>query len=173
MFHPFLVNRNVSVRPLLLALVTVGIVTSLLATAPVWGAVKGQYIAKMYTEALGRIPDQTGWINAVNMFASQGCNASTLRSFGIGTYTSTEFNNLGYDNAAKLLTLYRGALNREPLATEYNNNLTLLNTGTSWTTMVNTFFNSTEFNGKVSTMCNTVNYGFSGSPIQPPVSGTG
>lgn len=155
------------------ALATVSIVTSLLATSPAWGAVKGQYIAKMYTEALGRIPDQGGWINAINTFASQGCNASTLRSFGTNIYTSTEFNNLGYDNAAKLLTLYRGALNREPFATDFNNNLTLLNTGTSWTTMVNNFFFGTEFNGKVITMCNTANYGFSGSPIQPPLSSTG
>ncbi len=156
------------------AIAALGLALVLGAAGPARAAVKGQYIAKFYTEALGRIPDQPGWISAVNLFASQGCSATTLRSFGIGIYTSTEFNNLGYDNAAKLLTLYRGALNREPLQTEYNNNLTLLNTGTSWSALVNTFFNSAEFNGMASTMCNTANYGFgSNYPIAPPVSGTG
>lgn len=144
---------------------------------PAEAAVKGQYIAKMYTEALGRIPDQPGWLNAINLFASQGCNTTTLRGFGISVYTSAEFNARGYDNAAKLLTLYRGALNREPYIQEYNNNLTLLDTGTSWTTMVNNFFYGSEFTNKVSTMCNSVNYGFGNGatnyPIQPPVSGSG
>lgn len=157
------------------AALTLALVLALSAAAPTWAAVKGQYIAKFYTEALGRIPDQGGWLNAVNTFASQGCNATTLRSFGIGIYTSPEFNGRGYDNAAKLLTLYRGALNREPQATEFNNNLTLLNTGTSWPTMVNSFFHGSEFTNKVSQMCNSVNYGFGSPfyPIQPPVAGSG
>jgi hypothetical protein len=150
----------------------------ILATAavPAGAAVKGQYIAKMYTEGLGRIPEQTAWINNINTFASQGCNVTTLRNLGIGVYTSNELNNLGYDNAAKLLTLYRGALNREPDSTDFNNNLTLLNTGTSWATMVNNFFTGSEFNNLVSTMCNSVNYGFGGSPFYPislPVGGSG
>lgn len=141
---------------------------------PASAAVKGQYIAKAYTEALGRIPDQGGWLSAINSFASQGCNASSLRGFFRGVYLSTEFNNLGYDNAAKLLTLYRGVLNREPAITEFNNNLTLLGTGTSWTTMVDNFLNGSEFTNKVSTYCNTPNYGFgAGLPIALPVSGSG
>ncbi len=147
-----------------------------IAAAPSGAAVKGQYIAKMYTEGLGRLPEQTAWINNINTFASQGCNATTLRNLGIGVYTSAEFNNLGYDNAAKLLALYRGALNREPASTEYNNNLTLLNTGTSWTTMVNNFFMGSEFANKVSSMCNSANYGFGGVPFYPiaiPTSGSG
>jgi hypothetical protein len=143
-------------------------------TQPTLAAVKGQYIAKAYTEALGRVPDQPGWLSAINLFASQGCNTSTLRSFFRGVYLSTEFANLGYDNAAKLLTLYRGALNREPAAAEYNGNLTLLNTGTSWTTMVDSFLNGSEFTNFVFSRCNTVNYGFGTNvPVQPPVGGSG
>jgi hypothetical protein len=43
--------------------------------------------------------------------------------------------------------------------------------------MVNNFFYGSEFTNKVSTMCNSVNYGFGAGvtnvPIQPPVSGSG
>lgn len=153
--------------------VTFGLCLSAFAM-PAQAAVKGQYIAKAYTEALGRIPDQGGWLSAINLFASQGCNTGTLRGFFRGVYLSAEFNGLGYDNAAKLLTLYRGVLNREPAITEFNNNLTLLGTGTSWTTMVDNFLNGAEFVNKVSSYCNTANYGFgAGQPIALPVSGSG
>jgi hypothetical protein len=143
-------------------------------SAPVEAAVKGQYIAKMYTEGLGRIPDQGGWLYYIDLFATQGCNATTLRNLGVGVYTSSEFNNLGYDNPAKLLTLYRGTLNREPDATSFNSNLNLLNSGTSWSTMVNNFLNSSEFNNLVGSMCNSANYGFGSQiPIALPVSSGG
>lgn len=122
-------------------------------------AVKGQYIARFYTEALGRLPDQGAWVNAVNYFAA-GCNAARLKSFGVPIYTSTEYNTLGYDNVSRLLTLYRGVWSREPDELSFNNNLTLLNTGTSWSTMVNSFFDSSIFTSFASYMCANANYGF-------------
>ncbi|HEX4833412.1 MAG TPA: hypothetical protein VH478_20235, partial [Trebonia sp.] len=51
-----------------------------LAATPVAGLasasqayVPAQFIAKQYTEGLGRIPDQPGWQNAVSYFTQHGC----------------------------------------------------------------------------------------------------
>jgi hypothetical protein len=41
----------------------------------------------------------------VNYFASNGCTTANLKSRGISVYISTEFSNLGYSNAEKLLAL--------------------------------------------------------------------
>lgn len=115
--------------------------------------VPAQFIAKQYTEALGRAPDQAGWQAQVNYFQSNGCSADTLASLGRDIFTSSEFNNLGYDNPAKLLTLYRGALNRELDADGFNGNLTRLDNGASWSDVVNALFTSSEFTSLASTIC--------------------
>jgi hypothetical protein len=124
-----------------LALLAVAL-TSLALAAPAAAVVPTQWIAKMYTEALGRVPDQTGWQNSVDNFNTNGCSASTLQNHGAPFYKSSEFNGLGYDNPAKLLALYRGVLNREP-DPGFTSNLNALNTGTlTWPQMVDQFFTS-------------------------------
>src|SRR5436305_159554 len=114
------------------------------AAMPARAVVPTQWIAKMYTEALGRIPDQTGWEDSVNNFNSAGCTAATLKSQGRPFWLSTEYTNLGYDNAARLLSLYRGVLNREPDPTGFTSNLNALNAGTAWSSIVDQFFGSGE-----------------------------
>jgi hypothetical protein len=126
--------------------------------------VPGQYIAKLYSEGLGRAPDQTGWNNMIAFFQSSGCSASTLAQKGEQIYTSSEFTGLGYDNAARLLALYRGALNREPDSSGYNFYLNLLNSGTSWTSVVDDIFTSSEFTGDAATFCTQGPYYFGGAP---------
>lgn len=84
-----------------------------------------QFIARLYTEALGRIPEQTAWRDWVTFFTPVGsCNITTLNQFGQQVYFSSEYEALyrtnpgftppTYDNAARLMTLYRGILGREP-----------------------------------------------------------
>lgn len=141
-----------------------------------------QFIAKMYTEGLGRAPDQQGWRAGADYFAQKGCNATTLKTWGKGVYLSAEYNNLAYDNAAKLLTLYRGVLNREPTQPDFNQRLSQLNSGTSWAAMVETFFDLPEFQGLVARACgggtgfDKFSYGF-GRPgelaIPIPTTGSG
>jgi hypothetical protein len=46
------------------------------AASPV--CVPAQFIAKQYTAALGRIPDQPGWQSAVSYFQQNGCSVGTL-----------------------------------------------------------------------------------------------
>jgi hypothetical protein len=103
----------------------------------------------------------------VNYFASNGCTTANLKSRGISVYISTEFSNLGYSNAEKLLALYRGALNREPDAASFQDRLNRLNAGTSWTSMVNEVFSLSEFSSKTSAVCSKTSpgYGFGSTPV--------
>ena len=141
-----------------------------------------QFMAKMYTEGLGRAPDQEGWRAGANYFAQNGCNRANLKTWGRGVYLSTEYNNLAYDNAAKLLTLYRGALNREPTQPDYGQRLNQLNSGTPWAAMVDAFFDLAEFQGLVARICgggaglDRFSYGFGRAgelAIQIPTTGGG
>ncbi len=164
---------NRLVTALILALLTFAALSAQAAQA----VVPTQWIAKMYTEALGRIPDQSGWESSVNNFTSAGCTAATLKSHGRAFYLSTEYSGLGYDNAARLLTLYRGVLNREPDPSGFNSNLNALNAGTAWSTIVDQFFDSSEFATLAATICSstgTGSYSFnSRAAMALPVTTTG
>jgi hypothetical protein len=122
----------------------------------------------MYTEALGRGPDPSGWQRAVNTYTSSGCSQATLKAHGRETYTSAEYQNLGYDNTEKLLTLYRGVLNREPDASGFDYWLGWLNQGNAFSTLVDVFFDSSEFASLVSRICASTHpegYGWSAQPV--------
>ena len=138
--------------------------------------VPAQFIAKLYTEGLGRAPSQSEWSNAVNSFLTNGCSASTLGALGAQIYTSSEFTGDYSSNALRVFALYRGALNRDADnggLTSYTNDL---NAGTSWSSVVSDFFSSSEFNGLVPAICSisSPNYHFgSQTPPEPPTGGSG
>ncbi len=140
-------------------------------------AVPGQFIAKMYTEALGRGPDPSGWQNRVDSFTSSGCSQAKLKEHGHAFYTSAEYEGLGYDNTEKLLTLYRGVLNREPDANGFTYWLNLLNQGNAFSTLVDVFFDSSEFSSLVNRICagtHPEGYGWSAQPVLTlPTNGSG
>jgi hypothetical protein len=48
--------------------------------APALSPFPAQFVAKTYTEALGRMPDQGGWNHAKGQFPS--CSVSTLKNWG-------------------------------------------------------------------------------------------
>lgn len=77
-------------------------------------AVPGQFIAKVYTEALGRLPTQEEWQTLVTNFTNSPDCAHTVTETLLAFYTGPEFTSRDYDLPARLLALYRGALNREP-----------------------------------------------------------
>lgn len=136
------------------------------------GWAPGQFIAKIYTEGLGRIPDQAGWLGMVNYFAGSACNTANLQNRGATIYNSSEFLNLGYSNAERLLALYRGALNREPDLVSFQDRLNRLNTGTSWSSIVTEIFALAEFTSKTSAICSksTPGYGFGTNPVVAAIS---
>lgn len=123
-------------------------------------AVPAQYVAKLYTEALGRAPDASAWSSRINYFASNGCSVATLRVHGQDVLLSQEFANAGYSNAAKLLLLYRTVLDREPDAGSYASNLQRLDGGTPFETIVGEFFSSAEFSQLSSRICSGQPYYF-------------
>lgn len=89
---------------------------SLLAPAPASATtfVPYQFIAKLYTDGLGRAPDQSGWTSAANTFTTSGCTTSSLSTVANGVLLSPEFTALGLSAPAKVEVAYRTLLNREP-----------------------------------------------------------
>ena len=135
----------------------------------------GQFVAKLYSEALGRAPDTGGWANAMQSMQASDCSLAYLRDLARGVYTSAEFNGLGYDSASRVLALYRGVLNREPDSGGFANNYNQLNANPgSWPAVVDTFVNSAEFAGLRGAICGGGSYGFgAGGVLTLPTGGTG
>lgn len=148
------------------------IVSSLPASAAP-SKVPWQFITRLYTEALGRAPDQNGYQSKVNYFSSAGCNTASITSVVSSVYNSTEYSGLGYDNASRLLTLYRGLLRREPDTGGFNYLYGVLQNNTiSWAQLVNQFVSGPEFQNLIPTICTDEAYGWlsNGRPIPLPVS---
>ncbi len=74
----------------------------------------GPFIAKVYTEALGRVPSQGEWQDLVTAFTTSLDCVGTVTETLYTMYTGPEFMARAYDPVARLLALYRGGLNREP-----------------------------------------------------------
>lgn len=110
-----------------LALATPTLSSAAAVTAPAAGAavIPYQYIAKGYTELLGRAPTPAEWTTAVAYFRTAGCSLSSLRRFGDVLLASPEYRrdypptSAAGDVGAIVLTLYRFVLNREPDPTGY------------------------------------------------------
>lgn len=171
--HHWCVKRRRRIIHRFLALIG----ASLLPLCATLAAVPGQYIAKMYTETLGRAPDPVSWNGALAYFEPHGCNQATLTRWGAPFFSSAEFQGLHYDNAATALVLYRAILNREPDVGGYAHLLGLLDGGTPLRTVVSMLFNSREFSTLVPHICGGMSYSFStlggGLAIRIPTSGTG
>ncbi|WP_194920908.1 DUF4214 domain-containing protein [Catenulispora rubra] len=133
-----------------------------------------QFIAKTYTEGLGRVPDQAGWGIELYDFQTNGCTAQVLAGEANRVLESAEFANLNYSNPAKIEVAYRTILNREPDSAGYTFYLNYLNGGSSWASMLTYFEASPEFTNLAATICSTPDYGFgTGAPIALSPTGTG
>lgn len=125
----------------------------------------GQFVAKQYTEGLGRAPDAGGWTSVANYFHRCGCSASCLEQWGTALWTSPEMEGLGYRPEEYLLALYRGALNREPEPAGHAWWTAQLRSGAvSRADVARAFFRSAEFTRSVGAICGQPSYGFGRSP---------
>jgi hypothetical protein len=90
-------------------------------TSPAGLAVPYQYIAKAYTELLGRAPTADQWAAATQGFEQHGCSTASLRQLGDTLVSSGEYQGdyPASDAGPIALTLYRFVLNREPTADEF------------------------------------------------------
>lgn len=162
--------------PVCLSLAVAALSAAAPAAAQDATAIPTQFIAKMYTEALGRAPDQPGWNAFVGFFQNNGCGAAQLGFAGKQFYLSGEFAFDYGDNAARVLTLYRGILNRDPDQGGFDYYVAQLNAGERWANVVQDFFAGAEFNGDVAKICSATapDYGFgSQTPVAPTPGGTG
>jgi hypothetical protein len=129
--------------------------------------IPSQYIAKLYTEALGRAPDQPGWTSYSEYFQNNGCTAKTLALAGSDFYNSYEFAADNPDPESKIIALYRGVLNRDAddggLAGFSND----LKNGEPFSSIVAAFFSGPEFLHNAPTYCGSnPGYGF-GAHLPP------
>lgn len=104
-----------------------------------------QFMAKQYTEALGRAPDPSGWQAYTNYFKANGCKQSSLSYMASQLFGSTEYANKGYTSQEKVLTVYRAMLSREPDQGGFTNWVNFLNAGNTAAQMAQQLAASTEF----------------------------
>ena len=76
-----------------------------------WG---GQFVAKVYTEALGRLPTSEEWRAGVARVTGRSCTRGNLGRFAAEIFASPNYAGLRYSPRAKALTLGRALLNRDP-----------------------------------------------------------
>src|ERR1700704_1019390 len=145
--------RRVAVAVVLLSMVFAGPVV---AASPASAATPppAPFIAKMYTEALGRMPEAGGWAANIDAYGRTGCTLDAIRQSIRGFYLSTEFLGLHYGNAARVLALYRGAVNREPEQGAFDIWTSQLDRGEkTWAQVVDGFGSSAELASLASRIC--------------------
>jgi hypothetical protein len=139
-----------------------------------------QFLAKLYTEALGVIPDPTGYNSWLNYFQQNGYNVTTLRNVAIAFY-QTAVNPAGglphWNNAEMAVAMYRGLLSRDPdpagyywlrslmstnpTNTEISNAVTQITNSSEFYILVPKIFNSEPF-GWVSQLPPTLDIDYAG-----------
>lgn len=153
-----------------------------IATAPPAKAaaahnVPAQFIAKLYTEAFGVAPPSPQWGDIQNFFLNpaNGCTTPNLSTWGKTIYKSLDLE-AHYPLAdatpdkhilsARIVSLFRGALNREPDLNELSGNWNSLKsspTQATWNAIVDGVFNSASFDSLV----NDATYGICRNTAEP------
>lgn len=123
-------------------------------------AANSQYVAKLYTEGLGRIPDQGGWQSALNYWSANACNLNTLQGQARIYLESQEFLTSSPTNHERAFRLYRSTLHRDASAAELTNTIAQLNNGTAWPTVLTGVLNSAEFSSRVTQNCSANPFGW-------------
>ena len=113
-----------------------------------------QYTAKLYSEVLGRIPDDNGWNSGINYWKNNNCNRYTLAQQGLTFFNSLEMKSKKLSNEEIVLLVYRGILQREPDLGGYSEHLSRLKSGrTNLQQMASGFYGSAEFGNIAESLC--------------------
>ena len=124
-----------------------------------------QFIAKLFTEGLGRAPDQLAWNDIVAQFDAQGCGVDSLTRQGKGVLESAELmQQWGRDPYALTQIAFRAVLNREADPAGFASLFQYLRQH-SWDALLDHMFASVEFRSLSTQICSptTSSYGFNGS----------
>jgi hypothetical protein len=106
--------------------------------------VPDQFVARLATEALGKAPDPETWQRASEFFRAHGCTAESLQEWARDVYLGDEFEDRDYDAVERTLTLYQGALAREPDAPGLQSVAAALERGAIWEDVVDRLLASEE-----------------------------
>jgi hypothetical protein len=120
-----------------------------------------QYVTKLYTEGLGRAPDQATWRALIDYYNAAGCNVAALTAHGQSLLTSPEFDSLGYDQDERILAIFRSVMNREispPEQAAWRNWHD--QGGQRWPLMLNVLYGSAEFLALSKQICNPQQPGY-------------
>lgn len=146
------------------------------SASPFENAMPYQYMAKMYSEILGRAPQPAEWTSTVEFFEERGCTESALTAFGLDVFGSAEFAALDYSPPAQALVLYRAVLNREADDVGLSMAIAELSAGASVVDVARAMYAGPEFRALMAQICNpvTADYDFGMAPaIDVPVDGEG
>jgi hypothetical protein len=170
------VRSRVRPRPPLGALV---LATSLLVTtvavdvapaaAQPSGVVPTQWIAKQFTEIVGRAPTPTEWNDWADYYEANGCTSASLREKSRELLLGAEFSSLhpNDEHAARVIALVRAVYNHDPNTNDWSGMYEPLADGTAtWTEMVDAAYNIAWAGWVVPDICDPSDpgYGFSDSP---------
>ncbi len=124
--------------------------------------VPDQWLAKLYTEVLGCAPNQASYAAFDGFIRNNGCGLATLRTTALAFLTSREFlRERRYDNAQRLLILWRVARESEPDPQQYAQLLAALDSRRApWGEVARSFFELPGFGAELPRLCSAQLYGW-------------
>jgi hypothetical protein len=140
--------------------------------------VPDQFVSRLTTEALGDAPNEDGWRDATTFFQSHGCTVDSLREWARDVYLGDDYAALGYDDVERAITLYAGALAREPDPVGLRGVTGALAKGDDWDEVVARLLRSPEFTDQLApAICDPGSPAYDAigpaAPIDVPVRGAG
>jgi hypothetical protein len=131
---------------------------ALLFSSQCFAEVPSQFIARQYTEGLGRAPDAAGWQRASNRALADSCSAKSLQALALSVFQSAEYRSKDYLPEEQVLTVYRAVLAREPERGEFDAWVGKIKSGTTLATLVQSLVATAEFTSLKDRICAGTHY---------------
>ncbi|WP_232015822.1 hypothetical protein [Paenibacillus baekrokdamisoli] len=77
-----------------------------------------QFVGKLFTEGLGRLPSPEEYKSYISVIEQKGCSVSVLGELAFRLFSQMDFAAYGLTAAESALAVYRAVLNRDPIASE-------------------------------------------------------
>src|SRR5690242_13404670 len=110
-----------------------------------------QFIAKQFTEGLGRPPTPREWARWIHFFSepSHACGAGSMAQLARAVFLGPEFAHIRYRRAEALSALLRALLNHDLDATTYRRH----RNDRRWSHVVQSILTSSAFRGDATAIC--------------------
>lgn len=131
---------------------------ALLFSSQCFAEVPSQFIARQYTEGLGRAPDAAGWKRATNRALADSCSAKSLQAIALNVFQSAEYRSKGYLPEEQVLTVYRAILDREPGRGDFDAWVGKIKSGATVATLVRSLVETPEFASLKDRICAGTHY---------------